>query len=572
MFFSIAIPISGLNGLFEPLRWPVQMSQMIWDEPIEHSWREKWLSQVDLWQEETTHFWRNQFADYPLLARFEQGLGSEFMPELFEGDLMYMPTTLPGIGIGKAQELLQQTNRLIASFPEVKSVFGKMGAADTATDPAPLNMVETVIQLHPPELWREGMTLARLIEEFDHVVNIPGVTNAWVMPIKTRIDMLATGIKTPLGVKISGADLDVIQKIGQELERILMALPGTRSAYSERVADGRYIEIIPDRVAAARFGLNINEINEMISIAVGGMTITQTVEGRERYPVSIRFPRELRDSFDGLARLPLILPNGMQVPLDQIAEIKITSGAPMLTSENARLNGWTFVDVSPEVDLGRYIEMAQQHVRESLSLPAGYSLVWSGQYEYMLRVKEWLKQVLPLTLMIIFILLYLTFNRIGEAILVMVTLPFALVGGFWLIYLLGFNWSVAVAVGFIALAGVAAEFGVIMLVYLDNALKQYQAENRLYTHAQLKAAIMEGAVLRVRPKAMTVLTLIVGLIPIFLTEGTGSEVMQRIAAPMIGGMVTAPLLSLFVMPALYLLWKQPVVKKNAAERWPEVVG
>jgi len=510
--------------------------------------------QVEQWQTDLANYWRRRFEDQPLLAKMADGLGSEFMPTLYEGDLLYMPTTLPGLSIGKAQELLQQTDRIIATVPEVKSVFGKIGRADTATDPAPLTMIETIIQLKPEDEWREGLTVAKLIEELDQLVDFPGVTNAWVMPIKTRIDMLATGIKTPVGIKISGPDLKVIEDIGREIEKVVMSVPGTTSAYSERVAGGRYIEISPDRVKAARLGLNIADINAVISAAVGGMNITETIEGLERYPVNLRFPREVRDDLEDLKGLVLVTPTGAQISLAQVAEIKIVDGPPMLKSENARLNGWTFVDIRG-VDVGTYVQSAQKVVREQVKLPAGYSITWAGQYEYMLRAKEKLTQVVPLTLFIILLLLYLTFGNMTEALLVMLTLPFALVGGFWLIFLLDYNMSVAVGVGFIALAGVAAEFGVIMLVYLDNAIREYQANNQLNNLKDLKAALMEGAVLRVRPKAMTVAVIIAGLYPIMQGHGTGSEVMQRIAAPMVGGMITAPLLSLFVVPAVYLLWK-----------------
>ncbi|KHD08017.1 cation transporter [Candidatus Thiomargarita nelsonii] len=500
-------------------------------------------------------------GDQPWLAKLADGLGSEFMPELYEGDLLYMPTTLPGLSIGKAQELLQQTDRLIATVPEVKSVFGKIGRADTATDPAPLTMIETIIQLKPEEEWREGLTVAKLIEELDQLVDFPGVTNAWVMPIKTRIDMLATGIKTPVGIKISGPDLKVIEDIGRQIEKVVMQVEGTTSAYSERVAGGRYIEISPDRVKAARLGLNISDINAVISAAVGGTNITETIEGLERYPVNLRFPREVRDDLEDLKGLVLVTPTGAQISLAQVAEIKIVDGPPMLKSENARLNGWTFVDIRG-VDVGTYVQSAQKVVREQVKLPAGYSITWAGQYEYMLRAKEKLTQVVPLTLFIILLLLYLTFGNMTEALLVMLTLPFALVGGFWFIFLLDYNMSVAVGVGFIALAGVAAEFGVIMLVYLDNAIREYQANNQLNNLKDLKAALMEGAVLRVRPKAMTVAVIIAGLYPIMQGHGTGSEVMQRIAAPMVGGMITAPLLSLFVVPAVYLLWKGRGYKRD----------
>ncbi len=455
-------------------------------------------------------------------------------------------------------------------------------------------MIETLIQLKDRSEWRDGMTLEKLIEELDNTVKFPGVTNAWVMPIKTRIDMLATGIKTPVGVKVAGEDLAVIEKIGREIEKALMPVPGTQSAYSERVTGGRYIEILPDRLAAARLGLNIKDINHIVSVAVGGMNLGTTVEGLERYPINLRYPRDTRDSLEKLRELPLVTPSGAHIMLGQVAAINIVDGAPLLKSENARLNGWTFVDIRG-VDVGSYVKQAQQVVREQVELPAGYSITWSGQYEYMLRAQEKLYKVVPLTLMIIFVLLYLIFGKAREALLVMLSLPFALIGGFWLIFLLGYHLSIAVAVGFIALAGVAAEFGVIMLVYLDNAWRSGSANLPISTAAaggvcqhtaspfmpyafypkkpfksqppiptlkkaeqnahakRLKAAIMEGAVMRVRPKAMTVAVIIAGLIPIMLGHGTGSEVMQRIAAPMVGGMITAPLLSLLVIPAIYLL-------------------
>jgi Cu(I)/Ag(I) efflux system membrane protein CusA/SilA len=397
------------------------------------------------------------------------------------------------------------------------------------------------------------MTTAKIIEELDAAVRYPGVTNAWVMPIKTRIDMLATGIKTPVGIKVAGPDLAEIERIGRAIEEVVSQVPGTTSAYSERVAGGRYIDNVPDRLAASRYGLSIEEINQVVAAAVGGINITQTVEGLERYPVNLRFPRERRDSLEQLRNLPLVTPTGAQIALAQVAEVEIVDGPPMLKSENGRLNGWTFVDIRG-VDLGTYVARAQQAVREQVELPAGYSITWSGQYEYMLRAQARLAQVVPLTLVIIFVLLYLAFRHAGQAMIVMASLPFALVGGFWLIFLMDYNLSVAVGVGFIALAGVAAEFGVVMLVYLDNALREHAAEGPL-TRSSLRAAIMDGAVLRVRPKAMTVATIFAGLLPIFLGTGTGSEVMSRIAAPMIGGMITAPLLSLYVVPVIYLLWK-----------------
>lgn len=551
---SLVVPIAGVSGFLAPLKWPLQLASAIPGTPQALADQAQQVSaRVEHEQNQLARDWRETFRDTPWLARFADGLGSEFMPELDEGDLMYMPTTLPGLSIGKAQELLQQTDRLIRQHPEVRQVFGKIGRADTATDPAPLTMIETVIQLKPRDQWRPGMTTRRIIEELDAAVRYPGVTNAWVMPIKTRIDMLATGIKTPVGIKVAGPDLAEIERIGRDIEKVVLGVPGTTSAYSERVAGGRYVDITPDRVAAARFGLNIDDLSQVIAAAVGGINITQTVEGLERYPVNLRFPRERRDDVEKLRALPLVTPTGAQIPLAQVADIRITDGPPMLKSENGRLNGWTFVDIR-DVDLGSYVAQAQQAVREQVQLPAGYSITWSGQYEYMLRANARLAQVVPLTLVIIFVLLYLTFRHAGQALMVMASLPFALVGGFWLIFLLDFHLSVAVGVGFIALAGVAAEFGVVMLVYLDNALRDHERRGPL-TAAMLREAIMEGAVLRVRPKAMTVAVIVAGLLPIFLGTGTGSEVMSRIAAPMIGGMITAPLLSLFVIPVIYLLWK-----------------
>ncbi|MCB1775182.1 MAG: efflux RND transporter permease subunit, partial [Gammaproteobacteria bacterium] len=553
---TLVIPIAGISGYLAPLKWPFLVAETITGAP------QPMVSQIEQWQKDITKDWKRTFRDTPWLARFATGLGSEFMPELDEGDLMYMPTTLPGLSIGKAQELLQQTDRLIRQVPEVRRVYGKIGRADTATDPAPLTMIETVIQLKPKAEWRPGMTTQKIIEELDATVQYPGVTNAWVMPIKTRIDMLATGIKTPVGIKIAGPDLAEIERIGREIEKVVLSVPGTTSAYSERVAGGRYVDITPDRVAAARYGLNIDDLNQVIAAAVGGINLTQTVEGLERYPVNLRFPRERRDTVEKLRVLPLVTPTGAQIPLAQVADIRIVDGAPMLKSENGRLNGWTFVDIR-DVDLGSYVAMAQQAVREQVALPAGYSITWSGQYEYMLRAQARLNQVVPLTLVIIFVLLYLTFRHAGQAIMVMASLPFALVGGFWLIFLLDFHLSVAVGVGFIALAGVAAEFGVVMLVYLDNALRHHEMRGPL-TRTTLREAIMEGAVLRVRPKAMTVAVIVAGLLPIFLGTGTGSEVMGRIAAPMIGGMITAPLLSLFVIPVIYLLWKEREIRQGEA--------
>ena len=493
-------------------------------------------------------------AWYPLTR-----VGTEFMPELEEGDLLYMPTTLPGISIGKARELLMQTDKLIKAHPEVERVFGKIGRAETATDPAPLTMIETTIQLKPKAQWRPGMTLEKLIKELDDSIQFPGLTNAWVQPIKTRIDMLATGIKTPLGIKVAGPDLAVIEQIGKDIEGILNQVPGTASVFSERVSGGRYIDIIPDREQAARFGMNISDIHTVVASAIGGINITETVEGLERYPINLRYPRHVRDDIEKIKNLPLVTPSGAHIPLSRIAEVKITMGPPMIKTENARLNGWTFVDIR-DTDLGTYISNAKKELHEKINLPAGYSITWAGQYEYLLRIKDKLSIVIPLTLMIIFVLLYLTFRQITAALIVMLSLPFALTGGAWYLWILDFNLSIAVAVGFIALAGVAAEFGVIMLLYLENAKKQREQHGELKTIHDLKEVIFDGAVMRVRPKAMTAAVIIAGLIPIMAGSGTGSDVMQRIVAPMIGGMVTAPLLSLFVIPAIYMIWKRRSIK------------
>ncbi|MDH5766289.1 MAG: CusA/CzcA family heavy metal efflux RND transporter, partial [Gammaproteobacteria bacterium] len=486
-------------------------------------------------------------------------LGSEFMPDLDEGDLLYMPTTFPGVSVGKAQELLQQTDKLIRTVPEVKRVFGKVGRAETATDPAPLTMIETTIQLKPKDEWRDGMTMEKLKKELDSLIQFPGLTNAWVMPIKTRIDMLATGIKTPVGIKVSGPDLTVIEKIGKDIEEVIKQVPGTLSAYSERVAGGRYVTVDIDRLTASRFGLNIADVQDVIRTAVGGMSITETVEGLERYPVNIRYPRNVRDSLEKLKQLPIVTPSGAHIALSEVADVRIEAGPAMIKSENARPNGWTFVDISDR-DLGSYVAEAQKYVLEKVELPAGYSISWSGQYEYMVRAIDRLKIVVPVTLIIIMFLLYLSFRNLVEVMLIMGTLPLALIGGFWLLYLLDYNMSVAVGVGFIGLAGVAVEIGVVMLVYLNQAMSdQYgiaQQENRAMTIADLRQAVINGALMRVRPIMMTVSATIVGLLPIMMGSGTGSEVMRRIAAPMVGGMVTATVLTLVVLPAVFLLWKK----------------
>ncbi|WP_318493122.1 efflux RND transporter permease subunit [Photobacterium leiognathi] len=490
-------------------------------------------------------------------------LGSEFIPPLDEGDLMYMPTTYPGISIGKARELLQQTNKLIKTVPEVATVWGKVGRAESATDPAPLTMIETVIQLKPKDQWREGVTSESLRKEFDQLIQFPGLTNAWVMPIKTRIDMLATGIKTPIGIKIAGSDLQVIEKIGAELEPILNNITGTASVYAERVAGGRYITIDIKRRQAARYGLSVKDIQQVISTAVGGMNVSESVEGLERYPINVRYPQSYRDSVTKLQHLPLVTPNGARIALADVADIRYEDGPPMIKTENARPNGWVFVDIDDR-DLGSYVAEAQKTVAEQLKLPAGYSLAWSGQYEYMERAKARLSIVAPLTISIIMLLLYFSFRRVTEVLVIMATLPLAMVGGLWLMWYLNFNFSIAVGVGFIALAGVAVEIGVIMLVYLNQAwsFKQQDCAEKTLTTGDLHAAIHEGAGQRVRPVMMTVLTVIIGLIPIMYGAGTGSEVMQRIAAPMIGGMASALLLTLLVIPAVFKLWKNIAMKKS----------
>jgi len=491
-------------------------------------------------------------------------IGSEFMPRLDEGDLMYMPTTYPGVSIGKARELLQQTDKLIRTVPEVENVFGKVGRAETATDPAPLTMIETFIQLKPRDQWRDGVTTESLKSELDNLVKFPGLTNAWVMPIKTRIDMLATGIKTPVGVKVAGPDLDTIQEIGQQIEHLLSQVEGTASVYSERVAGGRYIKVDIARDKASRFGLNIEDIQQVVSTAIGGMNVTQTVEGQERYPVSLRYPQDYRDSPEQLSRLPLVTPNGQRIALGDVATIRVENGPPGIKSENARINGWTFVDIEG-VDIGSYVERAKRQVADNLSLPAGYSINWAGQYEYMQRAEAKLSYVLPLTLAIILILLYLNFRAFREVAIIVVTLPMALIGGLWLMYLEGFNYSVAVGVGFIALAGVAIEIGVIMLVYLNQAiegLKERALEQRSeISDDEYNGAILHGAGMRVRPVMMTVATIVVGLLPVLYGTGTGSEIMSRIAAPLVGGMTSSVVLTLIVLPAIYRLVKAQEIKQ-----------
>lgn len=486
-------------------------------------------------------------------------IGSEFMPPLDEGDLMYMPTTYPGISIGKARQLVQQMDKLIYTVPEVKTVFGKVGRADSATDPAPLTMVETFIQLKPKSEWREGLTTESLKQELDSLVKLPGVTNAWVMPIKTRIDMLATGIKTPVGIKIAGPSLKEIEKIGKQLEEILKDVKGTASVYAERVAGGRYIKVDIQRENAARYGLNIADVQQVVATAIGGMNISQTVEGLERYPINLRYPQDYRNSPEALALLPIVTPQGLRISLGDVADIVIENGPPGIKSENARLNGWAYIDIE-DVDIGSYVEIAQKVVSDKLVLPAGYSITWAGQYEYMERAKAKLTYVVPLTLFIIVILLFMNFRNAVEVGIIVGTLPFAMVGSIWLMYIQGFNFSVAVGVGFIALAGVAVEIGVIMLVYLNQAYREAidHSSQQLEKFDELKLiqSVIQGAGMRVRPVMMTAAAIIAGLLPILYGTGTGSEVMSRIAAPMVGGMVSAIILTLLIVPVVFFLWRR----------------
>ena len=483
------------------------------------------------------------------------------MPPLDEGDLLYMPSALPGISVGKVSELLQQTDRLIKTVPEVMRVFGKAGRAETATDPAPLEMLETTIQFKPHTEWRAGMTPDKLVEELDRVVKVPGLSNIWVPPIRNRIDMLATGIKSPVGVKVAGTNLQEIDRISGEIERVVRTVPGVTSALAERLTGGRYIDVKIDRDAASRYGMNIADVQSIVASAIGGDNVGETVEGLQRFPINVRYPREVRDSIEKLRNLAVLTERGAQIRLSDVAAITVMDGPPMLRSENARLSGWVYVDIRGR-DLNSAVNEMQRAVNKAVKMPAGYSVSWSGQFEYLERASARLKLVVPATLLIIFVLLYLTFQRFDEALLIIATLPFALVGGFWLLFVLNHNFSVASAVGFIALAGVSAEFGVIMLLYLRHAWDARLASGEAPSRDLLEDAIREGAVLRVRPKAMTVAVIIAGLLPIMFGTGTGSEVMQRIAAPMVGGMITAPLLSMFVIPAAYLLMRRPRVVRS----------
>jgi len=495
-----------------------------------------------------------------LITLFPLGkLGSEFMPPLDEGDLLYMPTALPGLSVSKASEILQLSDRLIKTVPEVKSVFGKTGRAETATDPAPLEMLETTIQFKPRDEWRAGMTPEKLVKELDSRLKIPGMANVWVQPIRNRIDMLSTGIKSPVGIKIGGADLATLEKLGEEVERLMKKVPGASSVIAERVTGGRYIDVKIDRLKIARYGLNINDVQMLVSTAIGGDNIGEKIEGLARFPINVRFPRELRDSVEKLKSLPIITEQGATVLLSDVAVVSVTGGPPMIKSENARPNVWVYVDIQDR-DLGSFVKDAKAMLDKELQLPAGYSLAWSGQFEYFERASKRLSYVVPMTLGIIFIMLFLAFKRLTPAVLILASLPFSLVGAVWFLYLLGHHFSIASGVGMIALSGLAAEFGIIMLVYLDDAIERYRAAGKLNNKEDLHAALIEGAALRVRPKAMTVAVILAGLIPILIGSGTGSEAMSRIAAPMVGGMLTAPLLSLFVLPAAYILLRRSYAK------------
>ena len=483
-------------------------------------------------------------------------VGTEFMPDISEGDIMYMPTLDPGVSVGKARQVLQQTDRLIKQVPEVEQVFGKAGRAETATDPAPLGMFETLIRLRPESEWREGMTRDDIIDELDRTVDLPGVTNVWVEPIKTRIDMLSTGIRSPVGVKIAGEDLETIERIGEDIEAALADVPGTASARADRTASGRYLEIDIDRRRAARYGVRVADLQDAVRMAIGGVSIGETVEGLERYPINVRFPQASRDSLEAVRDMPLVTPSGDQVSIGTLADVSIEDGPAMIRSENARRNGWVIVDVRDRA-LGDYVAAAQKAVAEEVDLPAAYSITWSGQYEYMQRAQEKLSYMVPFTLVVIFMLLYLCFRRIPETLMLMGALPFAALGGIWLVYWMGFDLSVAVGAGFILLVGLAAEFAVVMMMYIGEAVDHRSPNNR----GELREAIMEGAVLRVRPKAMTSATVVLGLTPLLIGGGPGSEAMERIAAPMVGGMITAPLVSLLLIPVCYWLWHR--------RNWPE---
>jgi Cu(I)/Ag(I) efflux system membrane protein CusA/SilA len=482
------------------------------------------------------------------------GIGSEFMPPLWEGDLLYMPTTLPGISITKAREILQQTDKILRQFPEVHHVFGKVGRAETATDPAPLSMIETTIMLEPESEWRPGMTPEKLVDEMNEAIQFPGLTNAWTMPIKTRIDMLSTGIKTPVGIKVAGPDLMTLQEIGRDIEAVIGRVPGTLSVYAERAAGGNYLNFDIKRDEIARYGLSVSDVQDEIQSAIGGMNLTTTVEGLERYPVNLRYSRELRHSLPALREVLVPTPTGQHIPLGHLADLRFEKGPPAIKTENSRPNAWVYVDITG-VDVGTYVRRAQLAVTENIQLPAGYTIAWSGQYEYMVRAAERLRLVIPMTLIIICVIIYFNTSSVVETLLVLLAVPFALVGAFWLMWWLDYNLSIAVWVGMIALAGVSAETGVVMLLYLDVAYNTAVEKGRMRTREDLAEAVYHGAVSRVRPKMMTAVTTIAGLLPIMWSHGTGADVMKRIATPMVGGMVSSVLVVLLVYPAIYYIWK-----------------
>jgi len=488
-------------------------------------------------------------------------LGSEFMPPLWEGDLLYMPTTFPGISITKAKEILQQTDRIIKTFPEVKSVFGKVGRAETATDPAPLSMLETTIVLKDPKDWRPGMTKDKLIEEMDKAIQFPGVTNAWTMPIKTRIDMLSTGIKTPVGIKIAGPDLNELERIGKEVEGVVKPLPGTLSAYAERVMGGNYLDFDIDREAAARYGLTVGDVEDVIQSAIGGMNVAWTVEGLERYPINVRYPRELRDNLEALKETLVPTPNGAQVPLSQLANLRIHQGPPAIKSEDARPNAWVYVDLRG-IDVGTWVKRAQKEVAENVNMPPGYTIFWSGQYEYMQRAKARLLIIVPITLFLIFLILYINTKSLVKTAIVLLAVPFSMVGAVWFLYILGYHWSIAVWVGIIALGGLDAETGVVMLLYLDIAHERWSKSGRMGSYSDLAESVDHGAVQRIRPKMMTVMAIMLSLVPIMWAHGTGADVMRRIAAPMVGGVLTSFFGELLVYPSIYFIWRSIKLKKT----------
>ena len=499
-----------------------------------------------------------------------QHIGSEFMPPLWEGDLLYMPTTFPGISITKARELLQQTDKIIREFPEVESVLGKVGRAETATDPAPLSMIETTIVLKDPSEWRPGMTKDKLVKELDRAIQFPGLTNAWTMPIKTRIDMLSTGIKTPVGIKVGGPDLAELERIAREVEAVVKPLPGTLSAFAERVTGGNYLDFEIDREAAARYGLTVGDVQDVITSAIGGMNVSWTVEGLERYPINIRYPRELRDDVQALSETLVTAPAGAQVPLSQLGTIRIHQGPPGIKSENARPNAWVYVDLR-DIDVGTWVKRARQEVADRVELPAGYTIFWSGQYEYMERAKARLLLIVPITLFLVFLILYVNTKSMVKTAIVLLAVPFSAVGAIWLLYFLGYNWSIAVWVGLIALAGLDAETGVVMLLYLDIAHERWKEKGRMATYAELTEAVDHGAVQRIRPKMMTVAAILLSLVPILWATGTGADVMRRIAAPMVGGVVTSFIGELVVYPALYFIWRSLKLKKGPLFETPEPI-